>query len=548
MKIKLLRPKAEIDSPFHHPGIFQRWRVYYIPPWSLVYHIFEIVCILLFYICISTPTINFYYLNRQVFVDAFYPDYEYPDEPITTVDEIIDYFDAVNESLYLMIDHSFMDIHLTEREYPVLCEILYLNGTHVYQDIPDIDLNFFYHLSYIIISVDFYVFSNSTINPGCSRWQIQSKIYANKGTSQFSIIPAISRTQCNKSFIRRSRNDADGAARLKSNNKKEIVSSNVDLAAKARMSSKKSFATFKNEIKKIKRKRLNKGKHMKPDYSKRKLTNQKLQKLQKNIKNINDCSYEINQNANRFYRMSLLISIAMFLCSTIHFISLIITFRRVLYVHFECVKTNPEYRSLPPLDQFHLSIGYWRTIDFLCTIMIISWSVFLFFDTQKMTQFPSQSAIEFLSLAAFVSIIRFNQWYGNYLPFYQLIVILREAFSQLAYLVVSILPIVTGLSLFGIFIFGFIDDSYETFRYLVQRMITSGMGDSIDDFFIITADGTTETAWLSFFYVGIITALGMWIIFTSCIATVSYVHQNYIVLRDSYWESSSDTATEEESN
>ncbi|KAH0788705.1 hypothetical protein GPJ56_007387 [Histomonas meleagridis] len=210
------------------------------------------------------------------------------------------------------------------------------------------------------------------------------------------------------------------------------------------------------------------------------------------------------------------------------------------------VKSTPEYRHLNTKDQYHFSIGYWRTIDLISTIFTISSSIYLFSDSLVMTQFPSQVSIEFISVTTFFSFVRLNQWFGSYLPFYQLIVILREAAMRLVYLVIGILPIVTGLSLFGIFTFGFIDDSFETFRYLVQRMITSGMGDSIDDFFIIIDDGTNRVAWLGFFYVGVITAAGMWIVFTSCIATVAYIHQVHIVSRDSYWESSYDTESESE--
>ena len=69
--------------------------------------------------------------------------------------------------------------------------------------------------------------------------------------------------------------------------------------------------------------------------------------------------------------------------------------------------------------------------------------------------------------------------------------------------------------------------------------------DSIDDFFIIINDGTERTAWLGFFYVGVITAAGMWIVFTSCIATVSYIHEVHVVSRDESWKPSTDESQSE---
>jgi hypothetical protein len=207
---------------------------------------------------------------------------------------------------------------------------------------------------------------------------------------------------------------------------------------------------------------------------------------------------------------------------------------------------SAEYRYLPTLDQFHLSVGYWFSIDIVSTMFVLSCSSYMFRDALRMTQFPDQLSIELMGLASALSIVRFSQWFGNHLPFYQLIVILREAGVRLAYLVISILPIVAGFSLWGILMFGFVDDSFMTFRYLVQRMVTSGCGDSIDDFYIVIDDRTDVVAWLSFVYVSMITMGGMWILFTSCIATVSYVHQTEIVSRDSYWKSSDSESGEEE--
>ncbi|OHT07627.1 hypothetical protein TRFO_24121 [Tritrichomonas foetus] len=592
MKIKILRSRFQRDLPFYHGGIQRNWRIYYIPPWRLIYHLIELYCLIYFYIFIATPTIDFYFLNRQVFVSAFYPDYEYPDEPISTIDEITDYFDTVATSLDSLINDSFMDVYLTPRQEPILCEIQYLNGSIFYSSIPDIDLDFFYHLDHIKISVDFYIFSKNPTGPGCSRWQISSNIYSKDGTSQFSIFPSICRIQCNSSFIvddDESQNYISNIT-LKENNDHEVNVFHTDLdenqmnstklhnlklkrtksvkrdrKSSSRFRKNSPSSSFKATMKKIKQKRLNKSKRRRqPNYSNRQsVINSKIihakhmeshlnSKMSANDYTINqkELTHEhvINQKSLKLYRSCRRISIILFVSSVLHLFIMFFRFKKIFKVHLEWTKTNPEYRILSTLNQFHLTFGYWGTIDFLCTFIVISGAAFLFFDSQKITQFPSQSAIEYFSVASFFSLIRFSQWLGSYLPFYQLIVILREAFSQLAYLVISILPVVTGLCLFGIFLFGFIEDSYQTFRYLVQRMITSGMGDSIDDFFIVTDDGTEQTAWLSFFYVGIVTALGFWIVFTSCIATVSFVHQNYIVARDSYWESSSESGMEEDTD
>lgn len=594
MRIRFLTPKSQEDLPYSHPGLKNNWKFYYMPPWSLIYHLLELFCLFCFYFFVTTPTIDFCFLNRQVFVDAFYPDYDYPDEPITTLDEITDYFESVVESIDSFITDSFMDIYISTRyldesvnrrvkniiknnnhsgeiDWPILCEILFLNGTKIYQpldlDEMEFDLQFFYHLSSITISLDFYVFSKSPNVQGCSRWQIQSEIYADEGFSQFSIIPSIDRIQCNNSFIAtkaQMKKFSQKIKQLELKIKNETASlKNQENQEKSRKKPHRSInPSFKKEISKIKKRRMKRKTKKTPKYKKHYNLHlkQKDPSINKSIFNLkpkdimnidkfyiqksknkfqDDDDHIIYQNSLKIYRTTKHLSIILSATSFLHLIIMCCRFRSQFKKHIELTVTNNDYRQIPTIAQFHYTIGFWPMIDFISTIVVLSSSIYLFYDTFSMTQFPSQGAIEFMSAGMFISFIRFNQWFGSYLPFYQLIIILREAFMRLFYLVVSILPIVTGLSLFGIFIFGFIEDSYQTFRYLVQRMITSGMGDSIDDFFIITDDSTDFTAWLSFFYVGIITALGMWIVFTSCIATVSYVHHNSILNKDANLRSDS---------
>lgn len=611
MRIRFLIPKSQEDVPYYHPGLKNNWKFYFRPPWPLIYHLLELCCLTFFYFFVSTPTIDFCFLNRQVFVDAFYPDYDYPDEPITTLDEITDYFESVVESIDSFITDSFMDIHISTRnlseknsykykniikttsqsqlneevDWPVVCEMLFLNGTKVYQplDLDEMEFNlpFFYHLSYITISLDFYAFSKSPHINGCSRWQIQSKIYAKDGFSQFSIIPSISRIQCNNSFIATKNQTKKLVQKLKQLElqiqndsllftKSKSTSEKHDNLLKHKRTRRSISPSFKSEIAKIKKRRLKKKSKKTPKYNKHynlhlKLKNPNLNKSifnakksdyqnidqfyqfekPNNIHRNEDDEYLVYQNSLKLYRMTKGLSIILTIISFIHLIIMSIRFRWQFRKHIEWTLTINDYRQLPTLTQFHFTIGFWPMIDYISTIVVLSSSIYLYYDTYSMTQFPSQGSIEFMSVGMFISFIRSSQWLGSYLPFYQLTIILRDAFMRLFYLVVGILPIVTGLSLFGIFIFGFIEDSYETFRYLVQRMITSGMGDSIDDFFIITDDGTDVTAWLSFFYVGIITALGMWIVFTSCIATVSYVHQNSILTEEPYMKSESTSGATE---
>lgn len=536
LRVRFVSPASFEDTPFSHGGPKIQWKRFYQPPWLTIYHFVEVFSLLMIYAFLSTRTIYYYYMHRQVFVDAFYPDYEYEDTPISTIGEIIDYFDAVQESLNDILTDSFMKINISN-PYEILYKIEWRNGTFSEweNEYEEIDQEFFMHIKSITLSLDFITISNEPGTRGCSRWLVQSEIYSKEGQSVFSIIPSIKRSHCPIEILILDR--APEPRLLSATKPKRTQHSNLRFEKSRplpiwRYARKAKTNALKKKSYKYERKTRPAGR--KPQ----------------NRMPIAPAAIQptFHRLELPMWRISFEYSIRLTMIACVHFVFLCIRIWKDFRVHMSWMKTRPDYRHLPTLQQYHFSIGYWKTIDLLSTVMVIAASGYLWHDCSLMTQFPSQAAIEVLGVATMLSVIRFSQWFGSYLPFYQLIVIIREAMLRLIALIVSILPIVTGFCLWGIFTFGYIDDSFETFRYLVQRMITSGMGDSIDDFYIIIDDGTELTSWLCFIYVSMITAAGMWVVFTSCIATVSYVHQTQIVKRDSYWESSSDSENTRESD
>jgi hypothetical protein len=109
----------------------------------------------------------------------------------------------------------------------------------------------------------------------------------------------------------------------------------------------------------------------------------------------------------------------------------------------------------------------------------------------------------------------------------------RIDFSEIFFFLTNLVITAFSISVFlfiGIFIFGLVGPYYTfgSFEHLAQRFITSGIGDSIDDFFIVSSNDTDLVDWLSFLYVGAVTAGEMWLIFTSYIATVEWIHEDIV--------------------
>lgn len=532
LRIRFVRHTSPVGHPLCHVSGSHKWKKYFYPPWASILHFIELVLFSTFFLFVIQPAVYDCFMYRHLFVKSFYPDSEEDEVPVSKLEEITDYLDNVNESLRSLLDLSFINITMTNGIEQPLYTIRWKNGSILNYEEPEINLDLFTQIDYLKITMDFRIISMGKIK-GCSRWLLQTDVFSKIGLSFFSMRSSLRMTHCeneimHKNFFSRNNTDIFKRRKRKRSNFLNYYSMKKINGVKSEIKSKAQtkMKVFLNEIKQPDIVYLNKYKKM-------------------NIarkENIHSIFYKTDL---RMFRLTYRISFQIALLSCINFIILLKTIHVNMKRHFSTLKNYPDYKHIGTLQQYHFTIGYWRTVEIISTILSLSSSILLFVDSYKITQFPSQYSIEFLSIAMFFSFVRINQWFGSYLPCYQLIVIIREAAARLIYLIIGILPIVTGLSLFGIFTFGFIDDSFETFRYLVQRMITSGMGDSIDDFFIIINDGTERTAWLGFFYVGVITAAGMWIVFTSCIATVSYIHEVHVVSRDESWKPSTDESQSE---
>lgn len=521
------KPRRKKESPFLLVSETELWHKTYIPPWEMFYNIIEAIILITFFFTVVNPVIYYYYLQRGAFVDSFYPEYD-EGSPIDDFSVLSDYYDTVTESLQTLVDESFLKIYNIPRSSDVLFEIYWLNGTKTEGDLPEFDRDFFKHISKFIISVDFAIVSEDDTYPGCSNWYIQTEVAARDGLVQYTIVPSIRRQSCTKEMMKNFSVVTQPALSLtealsQPNTPKKSRPLGIRLPPKPKRSKSKNKITKRTkkfaEAVKIKRKRP----HISELRLQRKLNSRKV--LSTSV--IEDGEFK-RENC-KVFRITNHLMLCLITADVLHIFTMLFSLRNRYNLHKKRLANN-QYRLMASLPQIHITIGYWFIIDLVTSVGTLIFASITFNDSLKMTQFPSQIALEVISFAGLFSLIRLSQWLRFSSGFYQLVTIIREAALMLLNLAVEVVPIWSAFILFGIFTFGLISDSFLTIRQLVERFITSGMGDSIDDFYIVIDDGTTETAWLSFFYVSAITAGGMWIIFTSCISSIMYVREHYVVL------------------
>ena len=543
LRVRFSTPKANVktkEPPFVIISESTKWRRTYIPPWNMFYNFAEIIILVVFFILVSQPVIYYYFLERTAFVDAFYPDMDEAD-PIHDFSQIQDFYNATISSLDDVLKDSFMEVYTTERKAPVLCEVYWLNGTISSGELPELDLAFFRHIKKLVISVDFVTISQSKENPGCSNWMVNTEIEARNGLVEFTVVPSISRVYCDSATMKKLGLVTNGNTTSKLQGRRLFE---VPKGERAAMKKQKELASrLGRRMKQYKNKHLrkkDKNKAKKFDKGNFRLHKEaSIQAPPKPLKTTREHGW-FNRDSTQMFRYTNRLMLCLILINFVHIIMLFFGLN-TRYKRHKKWMNNATYRNLPALVQVHFSIGYWYIVDIICSLCVFSFAMFVFAESYKITQFPSQLSIEIISFGLLFSLVRLNQWFAFHAPFYTLITIIREAALLLFNLAIAIIPICTSFVLFGVFTFGLISKSFLTINQLVQRFITSGIGDSIDDFYIVIDDGTERTAWLSFFYVSCITAGGMWIIITSCISSVMYVHESYAVEHDSFWKSSTES-------
>jgi hypothetical protein len=154
----------------------------------------EICFLFLFCIRVTIPTIDYYFLYRNCFVDLFYPDYQ-EDDPIFDFNLLNDYFDDVINSASVLINDLFMDIRTPLSSDTVSFEVLWKNGSISVVDYPDLSLEFFSHCQYINLALEFYIFSKEQRLSGCSHFTVGAEISSQINNNQFIISSWIERNQ-----------------------------------------------------------------------------------------------------------------------------------------------------------------------------------------------------------------------------------------------------------------------------------------------------------------------------------------------------------------
>ncbi|KAH0789651.1 hypothetical protein GPJ56_006153 [Histomonas meleagridis] len=190
------------------------------------------------------------------------------------------------------------------------------------------------------------------------------------------------------------------------------------------------------------------------------------------------------------------------------------------------------YKDLDIYEQIHSTIGFWPLIHIVSELYIMIASIVILVDSFHSTQYISITSLRMFAFAAFLSFATSSQWYSGSLYLYQLILLIRASFVRLLNLFIGILPLIIGLMVLGVFIFGSFSEVSKTYMKFLQIFIGLIFGDNMKGTFAFYTDGSLTFDILSTIYVTAMAITSASILFPSFTATISFIHEKEVLPSD----------------
>jgi hypothetical protein len=223
------------------------------------------------------------------------------------------------------------------------------------------------------------------------------------------------------------------------------------------------------------------------------------------------------------------LGLCLVIASCVHLLLLIVRLGRAWQFHQEKLAVgHGDYVDLSFWKQFHEVIGFWEPLTLASSAFVLASSIFMLIDLGRITQFPSQQTVLVFGFGALLAVIT-GMRYLHYFPgMYSVVLVIRQAFLKLMLVAIGIAPIVFAFLFAGIFLFGLVSSVSESFLLMFEAVLSVTFGDVIARVYGFFTDGSEIYNVLSFLYATTLTALAMWLFFTSFTAEMVFVYKGKV--------------------
>lgn len=464
----------------------QRWKFYYRPPWVLLIHLLEIIVLFIILFRLIFPNVRDSFLIRSMFAQKLSFDIDL-NVPISRVSDVADFIDNFNDNLDDFINGSFMHIFYANPDKPYDFIITWINGTTTSFSELAITTELFRHISKLRVETYLYYVLPRSEYKGCTKWDIATEIVKSEGSYTFYAAPYISRDHCPDSFM------------------KQI-----------------SYPTNRSTFYKQKINEFNQIK-FKAIYDKNKL-NKHIQLFDSDLVPLLPDerlpqSAELENLAGCLVILSIAGTIAL---ST----SLYHRWKN----HIKWRANDPMYRDLEVYEQIHHSLGFWHPLHLIMEIILFATSIVLLDESQHMTQFLSIRSIHVFAVGFFLTVCIAPRWFILWPNVYQVVLIIRVAFTRLVSTFIGLLPIICAFMMLAVFLFGLVSDITKNYYRYLQLFFGLVFGDDTYNIFSYFSDGTLLYDILSLFFTMFIALLAGYIFFPAFTATISFLRSKEVLV------------------
>jgi len=489
--------------------VLDHWKIYYRPPWVLLIHMMELICLFFFSTMIISPTIDGLYHNRLMITKQLYPNRE-DIVPFSSIDEITETFSLLLDNLEKLSKKSFANLHFVDDKRPYYIETIWKNGTTSISPVFSFSPVLFHHSDEVLLKTSFYTYANDSTVSGCTIWHVSISLNRPAGSYCFQSTPQFIRSHCASHIVSDDMSVDDGVST------KPIL--------------RERMATRYHRVR------------IRYDDNRAQTDSMIISEIAKHIED-RTLEYYTPPTPDKtkpfFYRKYLTLflpmqrfGIVLLVLSTVSFILMFFNLRVLFNFHHIKLQTDSSYKDLEPSEQFHSTIGLWNTFFLIKSVIEVGFSSSVLYELKNFSQYPSTKVMGLFGVSGFFTVFCTLRYFIQWKKSYRVILILKHSIAKILTTLIGQAPILMGFMFVAVFMFGFISTYTESFVTLFISVLALIFGDNVYGVFNEFTDGSAKYNRIAFIYVSSLIAVMIWVFFTSYTGVMgqvnSYVIKNYL--------------------
>lgn len=503
---------VKLKIPFHQNykilNSLSKWKTYYAPPWIFLFHFLEVFCISHFLFHVVLPTVKSIYDVRHIIANDLIQIEDNDGKIFSNIEDIINVFENFYENLENLEKDSLFSFDFVDPTIPYIIEIEWKNGSITTTNQLSLSTAFFEHVNSITLASNFMTLLYSGTNNGCTQWNAECKFFLKTGSYLFQYEPSLDYSSCPDTVFAEEDSllyPSNHSSYSTHNDIHSIHNNNRKLKNNDSQGGQYSDKYLFEEIDRY----IETGKRVSSVFVDR-----------KQLIPLTKSDVTLSKTTTKSELVLIFIS---FISTSL----LLYSFIQHLKFHFMLKNVDGAYCDLELTKQVHSSIGYWVITFLFFHIILFCCSISMLFYSKNITQYPSKLVLECYAIGSFGILLCFLRWLHPFKKCYMVVLFVKNAISILLSVTIGQFPIVCAMIFVCSYLFSFSEFS-QGYVTLFECLLSLTFGDNISTIYEAFTNGETVFNILGFIWITIVTAIAMWLFFTTFTASVTYIYKIFV--------------------